>query len=146
MTRRPAQIDLFTKRASAQAIPEPSEDHVHKTVLGTLQRLALPDVLYFHVPNGFWAPGATREQMARAWQRMERLGALPGASDLIIMHRGETLALEFKRRRGTASEDQEAFADRVARAGGTWELRDSVNGAHRLLLDRGLLRPCTGLV
>jgi hypothetical protein len=84
--------------------------------------------------------------MARAWQRMERLGALPGASDLIILHRGEMLALEFKRRGEKASDDQEAFADRVACAGGTWELRDSVDGAHRLLMDRGLLRSCTGLV
>lgn len=50
-------------------------------------------------------------------QHMERMGAIKGQSDLIILHNGKCTFVEFKFKKGKKSIDQEAFCERVAKMG-----------------------------
>ena len=50
-------------------------------------------------------------------QHMERMGAIKGQSDLIILHNNKCTFVEFKFGKGKKSADQEAFTNRVLSMG-----------------------------
>ena len=50
-------------------------------------------------------------------QHMERMGAIKGQSDLIILHNNKCTFVEFKFGKGKKSADQEAFTSRVLSMG-----------------------------
>jgi hypothetical protein len=64
----------------------------------------------------------------------------PGASDLLIWHRGNAFALELKGPGRRLSEAQLEFHARFNEAGGHTAWTDSIDGALNVLTAWGLLR------
>jgi len=87
------------------------EAAIHAAVCDHLRLRAKPDVLWLHVPNG-----GSRD--IREAANLKRMGALAGASDLLLWHRGNSFALELKAPGGRPSEAQLDFMARFADAGG----------------------------
>jgi hypothetical protein len=99
-------------------------------------------VLTFHVPNGFFLPGLSRDVSARVWRTLQADGALPGASDLLIGHEGRVLLLEMKRAKGgLASPAQDEFRGQALAAGLDYRVANGLREARNLLIEMGVLRP-----
>lgn len=73
--------------------------------------VALPaDAVAWHTPNGARLTGAEAG-------KMKAFGVLPGVPDWIIVWDGRVLFLELKSKRGTLSDGQRAFRDKVTAQG-----------------------------
>lgn len=100
-------------------------------------------VLVFAVPNSSLneVPGVSPGTRARIWKAFERDGALSGATDLVILHNGNTLYAEMKRAKGgRMSDSQKDFRRDVIAAGGAWERFDGYEDGRAKLIARGILR------
>lgn len=106
-----------------------SEESIHEAVATELRRAG---VFFIHPPN-------ESPSNARWWQKMRRLGAMAGASDLVIFdtppkfptHKGA--ALELKRKGGKPTHAQEMFLQAMSSRGYLIGLRDSYEEAIELL-------------
>jgi hypothetical protein len=112
---------------------QPSEAQVHNAVVALLRLRAKPDVLWLHVPMG----GA---RDAKTGAMLKRMGALAGASDLLLWHQGNSFALELKAEGGRPSEAQLDFTARFNDAGGHSAIAVGVDRALAVLESWGLLR------
>lgn len=150
MTRSPRpRLPLFTgqtlsiedyRAAEDAALPERK---VQRTLLAELRNplATRGPVLAFHCPNGFWLPGLSDEASARVWRALQADGALPGASDLIIGHRGRVLLLELKRAKGgKVSDAQDAFQAQADAAGLNYRIAEGLREARALLHEMEILR------
>jgi VRR-NUC domain len=103
------QLHLFrSRRQRGMAPPPPLEFEVHCALADTLRRWAMPNWLWTHLPFG-----ERREAITGA--RLKRMGTQAGWPDLILIPpRGHSIQrphfLELKRRGGSLSEQQVAFA------------------------------------
>jgi len=102
-------------------------------VVEHLRLRARPGVLWIHVPNG-----ERRDKITGA--KLRRLGVLPGASDLLFWHEGNSFALELKSRGGRSSEAQLEFVSRFNNAGGHTAVAEGIDRALAVLEAWGLLR------
>lgn len=147
MSRRPS-LPLWTGKSlstadyRAAAEKAMSERAIQRALLADLANPALTDgpVLAFHVPNGIPMPGIPAPIKARIWKAFEADGALAGAADLVVCHRGRVLFLELKSALGVLSGDQEDFRDACGRTGVAWASARSVSEARQVLKDFGALR------
>jgi hypothetical protein len=115
---------------SRRAAPEAQ---LHRALVEHLLLRAKPDVLWLHPANG-------EHRDAITGAKLKRMGVLPGASDLLIWHRGNAFALELKGPGRRLSEAQLEFHARFNEAGGHTAFADSIDGALNVLTAWGLLR------
>jgi len=108
------------------------EFQIQSTVCQHLQLRASPGVLWLHVPN--------QNRSAKIGALLKRMGVLPGASDLLLWHDGNSFALELKAPGGRPTESQLDFQARFADAGGHVAIADSIDRALTVLEAWGLLR------
>ena len=111
---------------------QPTEAQVHAAVVAHLRLRAKPGVLWLHVPMG----GA---RDAKTGGMLKRMGALAGASDLLLWHNGNSFALEIKAPGGRLSESQREFFARFNNAGGHTAVVEGVDRAVAVLSAWGLL-------
>ena len=68
-------------------------------------------ILFFSIPNeALGRGGRNRAQNAIRMARFKKMGLLPGAADLVIVHQGEAYFLEVKTPTGRLTESQKVFA------------------------------------
>lgn len=82
-------------------------------------RFAYPKHVLLSIPNGAKLAG-NEVQRAKAWKRLEREGAIPGAADLFLAVRTPAfggLWIETKTEKGTQSKAQKEFQRRVTADG-----------------------------
>jgi hypothetical protein len=119
------------------------EAAIQRAVIEHLRLRAKPDVLWLHVPNG-----GSRDMREAA--NLKRMGALAGASDLLLFRPGacphcnsarlEGFALELKAPGGRPSEPQLDFMARFADTGGHTCIAPGLDRALAILEAWGLLR------
>jgi hypothetical protein len=131
------QKDLFTKRWRRARAPDPSELQIQISLISRLGFMALPNCVYFHVPNG-----ELRDKRAAA--KLKAMGELPGVLDLQFIYndrhgRLRVLFLELKAKGRQATSAQHDFADRVAGLGCSVEIADSIDRAVEILETYGIL-------
>jgi hypothetical protein len=134
---RAQQKDLFTKRWRQARARTPSELQIQIALISRLGYMALPDCIYFHVPNG-----ELRDK--RAGAKLKAMGALPGVADLVFIFPDATggpqvLFLELKAKGRKATLAQGDFARRVKRLGCSVEIADSIDRAVEILGNYGIL-------
>jgi hypothetical protein len=86
------------------------EFKIHTAVCEHLRLRAKPGVVWLHVPN-------QRNGDARTGAMLKRMGMLPGAPDLIIIHGGRCFGLEIKAEGGRPTEIQLATIAAMEAAG-----------------------------
>jgi len=92
------------------------------------------DVLFLH-------PANEGKRSKREGASLKRQGMIPGASDFIVIVRGQAHALELKTRTGRHSAEQKAFADAAAAAEVPYATARSPEEAKAVLASWGALRP-----
>jgi hypothetical protein len=122
----------LTMRGGARHRRQRPEAAIHAAVCDHLRLRAKPDVLWLHPANG-----GTRD--IREAARFKRMGVLPGASDLLLWHRGNSFALELKSPGGRLSDAQLEFLARFNDAGGHGASAEGVDRAIACLEGWGLL-------
>jgi len=136
------QKNLFTKRWQKVKKPEPSELQIQIALIQRLGYMALPNAVYFHVPNG-----ELRDKRAAA--KLKAMGELPGVSDLVFLYnrigehppRLRVLCLELKAKGRAASNEQRYFGNRVLRLGADFEVADTIDLAVEALEKHGVIPP-----
>jgi hypothetical protein len=108
------------------------EAQIQRAVCDHLRLRAKPDVLWLHVPNG-----ERRDKITGA--KLKRMGALAGASDLLLWHDGHAFALELKSPGGRLSDAQLDFLARFNDAGGHSACAEGLDRAIAALEAWGLL-------
>lgn len=133
----PAQRDLFTKRFRKVRAPDPREFQIQIALIQRCGYMALPDCVYFHIPNGELRDKAIA-------QKLKAMGELPGVLDLEFIWNDErgrlrVLFLELKATKGELSDEQSDFIRRVARLGCATETAYSIDEAVAILERYGIL-------
>lgn len=99
---------------------------LHKFTAQYLRLAALPDVLWFHVPNG-------EARSAATGAKLKAMGVMPGVSDFIVMAIGQVLFLELKGSKGRLSDSQKAFRERALAAGAIYAVADTPDAVRTIL-------------
>jgi hypothetical protein len=94
--------------------------------VGHLRLRGAPGLLFLHPANG--ASRDIREAVV-----LKRMGVLPGASDLILWHRGNSFSLELKAPGGRLSDAQRDFLARFNNAGGHSACAEGIDEALQIL-------------
>src|SRR5215207_1464121 len=116
--------------------PMPTEAQIHQSIVQWLRASAVPGVIVLHVPNGSTLKGGARE-----WQHFERLGAVAGVPDLLILGPdGRARAIEVKAAQGALSESQKDFAVSLRKANVPWYVCRSLDEAQKICRQWGLVR------
>jgi len=114
------------------------EQQIQRALCDHLRLRARPSVLWLHPANG----GLRNPREAA---RFKSMGLLPGASDLLLWHDGNSFALELKSPGGRLSDAQLEFLARFNDAGGHSACAEGIDEAIRALegwhLLRGQCRP-----
>ena len=109
------------------------EDHIQGEIIDLLKVAAMPNLLYFHVPNG-------GKRDIKTGVAMKALGVKAGITDLIfVCPRGVSHFMEVKDYDGTLSKDQRDFRDFCLIVGHPWALVRSRDEAQAVLVGWGLL-------
>jgi hypothetical protein len=115
------------------------QQRVHVPLVAHLRRRAKPGVLWWHCPSGAYYGEGSRQGAL-----MKALGARPGVSDLVLLHRGQFYALELKRLKGgRESAHQHQFLADVVEAGGMVAIAHGLDEALEQLERWGLIRGAT---
>ena len=109
------------------------EDAIHRTVVEHLRTRGVPNMVFFHVPNG-----GKRSKVEAAI--LKGFGVRAGVSDLIIIHRGRVYALELKAPNGRPTKEQMQFMSDLNLAGGFGCIAEGLDQAICVLECWGLLR------
>jgi len=136
------QKNLFTKRWQKVKKPEPSELQIQIALIQRLGYMALPNAVYFHVPNG-------ELKDPRVAAKHKAMGELPGVADLIFLYnrigehppRLRVLCLELKAKGRSPSNEQRYFGGRVLRLGAEFEVADTIDRAVEILEKQGIIPP-----
>src|SRR5215207_2240931 len=116
--------------------PQPTEAQIHQSIVQWLRVSAVPGVIVLHIPNGSTMKGGARE-----WQHFERLGAIAGAPDILILGPdGRTRAIEVKAAHGALSASQKDFAANLRAANVPWYVCRSLDDAQKICRQWGLVR------
>jgi VRR-NUC domain len=102
------------------------EAAIHAAVVGHLRLRGAPGLLFCIRLTGL------RVTSARPWS-LKRMGVLPGASDLILWHRGNSFSLELKAPGGRLSDAQRDFLARFNNAGGHSACAEGIDEALQIL-------------
>jgi hypothetical protein len=130
------QLRLFgSKRQRGKAVDySPSEFQFQCAVADTLRRWIAPDWIFNHIPLG-----GHRTKVTAA--RLKRMGTQPGWPDFILLSpAGRVSFLELKRRGGTLSEEQRAFAEWCTAHGVTYGIARNFDTALDFLKAWGAVR------
>lgn len=120
------------------------EQNIHKAVVSHLRTRGVPGLVFFHVPNGSKLGGKrNRKGISIQGGIMKGLGVRAGVSDLIILHKGRSFALELKAPGGTTTEAQDQFITDWNNAGGIAFVAEGLDRAIRILEGWGLLKGTT---
>lgn len=112
---------------------------VHIPLVQHLRQRAVPDLVWFHSPQG-------AAMVGRQGALMKALGMRAGVSDLILLHKCRFYALELKRvKDGRASAEQRQFINDVLVAGGEAYVAKGLDDALRVLEHWGLIRGSTSM-
>ena len=109
----------------------PTEQQIHQTLVDLI-RVRNPHLLFWHTPNG-----GKRHIIEAA--KFQRMGVLPGVSDLVFLHNGKFFALELKKRGNRPTEHQENFMERVKDALGYAFWVDGVDEGEAVLASWGVI-------
>jgi len=109
-----------------------TETAIQAALCEHLRMRAKPGVLWLHPANG-----ERRDKLTGA--KLKRMGVLPGASDLLLWHAGNSYALELKARGCRPTEAQLEFMARFNDAGGHSAYAEGLDAALRCLEGWGLL-------
>lgn len=109
------------------------EQEIHKAVVDHLNVRGLPDVFWFHCPNG------GKRNMIEA-KIFKALGVLPGVPDIILIHHGKTFGLELKAEKGRIQPSQRLALARMENAGAKTAVVHSLDEALITLEFWGVLR------
>ena len=137
MTGPAHQKDLFTKQFRKVRAPEPREFQIQIALIQRLGYMAMPDCVYFHIPNG-----ELRDKSVA--KKLKAMGELAGVLDLQFLYQSPTgrlcvLFLELKTRKGELTDQQSDFMRRVARLGCATETANSIDEAVVILERYGIL-------
>jgi len=117
-------------------LPAPTEAQIHQSIVQWLRASAVPGVIVLHIPNGSTMKGGARE-----WQHFERLGAIAGAPDILILGPdGRARAIEVKAARGALKKSQKYFALRLRAANIPWYVCRTLDDAQKICRQWGLIR------
>jgi hypothetical protein len=111
----------------------PSEDLIHRALVGHLAVRARPDIAWWHTPNG-----GSRHRAEAA--RMSGLGVKAGVPDFLFVAGGRGYALELKRPGGKLSPAQRDMHDKLRAAGAEVATAYGLDEALAILKDWGLIR------
>lgn len=103
-----------------------TEAQIQKAVFFHLRKRGQPGIVFWHCPND------------RASRR--KAGYLAGASDVMILHKGEFFALELKTETENATVEQLEYIDRVNAADGFAFCAKGLDTALAVLESWGLIR------
>lgn len=111
------------------------EDGIQASIIDLLKVAAIPDLIYFAVPNGGF----------RDWQTAKKLvdtGMVPGVLDIVLIHPKTRVAhfLEVKTRTGRLNDAQVEFSDVLTRLGIKWTIVRSRDEAQVALTAWGLIQ------
>jgi hypothetical protein len=122
------QLHLFKgRRQRGTKLPPAPEFATHCLVADILVRWCTRDWRYSHFPAGEWRHPATAG-------RLKRMGVTPGWPDFQFFHcRGPVAFLELKRKGEELSDDQQALAFHLIRAGHGYALADNFRDALEVL-------------
>lgn len=115
--------------------PKQEEDRIQGEIIDLLKVSAIPDLLYFSVPNGG----------RRAWKTsktMKDTGQLEGMTDIVLIHPMSLIAhcMEVKTKDGSLGKAQRAIRDRCKALGIPWAVVRSRDDAQDQLTKWGMLR------
>ena len=102
------------------------EQIIHRAVVAHLRTRGLPDLIWWHTPNG-----GRRNRIEAAI--FAGLGVRPGVTDLILLHDGRAFALELKTDAGRPTTAQRQFVSDFNAAGGTAMITNGLDQALRAL-------------
>ena len=114
--------------------PKVSEATIQAAVVRHLQARAMPDVVWFAVPNG-----GSRHRVEAA--RLVGQGVVPGVPDIVLIREGHAYGLELKAAAGVVSPAQKAMHERWQRAGGSVAVAKGLDAALEQLEAWELIRP-----
>lgn len=118
--------------------PTPSEHKIQAALVELLQRAAKPEIVWAAIPNG----GVRHIRVA---QKLKNEGVRRGTPDMFFcLPQGRVAWLEMKAKKGSLSDDQKYFRDRVDRLGHLWAMARSVEEAALHLHSWGVLRTAPG--
>jgi len=109
------------------------EDKLQRGVIAHLHARGVPNIFFFHVPNG-----GQRSKIEAAI--LSGLGVRAGAPDLFIVANGRTYAMELKAPGRLPSTAQHEALAALERAGAITAVCDSIDMAVAILEDWGVLR------
>jgi hypothetical protein len=109
------------------------EATLQRSVLAHLSRRAMPNVFWFHCPNG-----GTRGAIESAI--FKTLGVIAGVPDLLLIYGGRTYALELKAAKGRLSPTQIATHERMKAAGAIVATATGIDEALGFLTLWGLIK------
>lgn len=93
---------------------------------------ALPKAaIWWAVPNG-----GDRNPIVAA--KMKAEGVKPGVADLMVIHKGQPIAIELKTAKGRLSKAQQAWLERACEAGLAYDVCRSVEDVERALRSHGV--------
>ena len=117
---------------------QPSEHRIQVALVEFLHMALKPEVVWSAIPNG-------EKRHIRVAQRLKNEGVRRGTPDLFFcLPEGRVAWLEMKAAKGSLSEDQKIFRDRVQALGHRWALARSVDEAAIHLASWGVLKPSMG--
>jgi hypothetical protein len=110
------------------------EDRIQGEIIDLLKVAAIPNLLYYHVPNG-------GKRHIKTGIAMKALGVKAGITDLVfVCPRGVSHFMEVKDFDGTLSKEQREFRDFCLMIGHPWAIVRSRDQAQDVLVSWGLLR------
>ncbi len=111
----------------------PSEDQIHRAVVGHLRQRGSPGLVWWHTPNG-----GKRNRIEAS--RFNGLGVRAGVADLILIYRGNVYAMELKSSTGRPTVAQMQFMSEFNAAGGHGCICHDLDRAIQVLERWGLLK------
>lgn len=114
-----------------------SEDRLQSAVAQYLDRMLPSACWWTATANGAWLGGDKRRRMIQA-ARMKRTGVKVGCPDLIICHEGRFLSIELKQEGQLATDAQNEVEDRIAIAGGGYQVCRSIEDVEQTLIEWGV--------
>lgn len=117
-----------------QRAASPPETQIQQTFIELLDLCAVPELVYWAVPNG----GKRSITEAR---RLKREGVKAGAPDVHFLLRGQFYVMEIKRQGGRLSDAQKLFIPRLVAAGAIAAVAYSIDQCIEQAERWGMLRP-----
>jgi hypothetical protein len=115
--------------------PPITEHDVQRAVCIHLDKYALPDVVWWHTPNG-----GSRSAMEGA--RFKQAGVKAGIPDLLFLRTGHLWGLELKLEKGVVSSVQHERLAQLAASGATVAVAYGLHWARRQIFQWGLTSAC----